>query len=129
MFFFKKSSRRHPKLLQLAEYLDLLEGGLISTDISDATKASAMNLAREVWESLALGAWIAINPTAVIAWRNKSSGHVLVHIPIAGDDCFLIVPLVDEAATPDSYNFVRHRSRVCECDVRLPSVSTRRHRH
>lgn len=103
MFFFKKSSQRNPKLLQLSEYLDLLEGGLVSTDISDATKASALNLAREVWDSLTLGAWTAINPAAVIAWRNKSSGHVLVHIPVAGDECFLIVPLVDEAATPDSY--------------------------
>ena len=56
-----------------------------------AAKAAALDLARDVWGSLALGDWAEIDPAAVTAWRSKVSDRVLVHIPAAVDDCFLIV--------------------------------------
>ncbi|QFZ83282.1 hypothetical protein GFK26_11165 [Variovorax paradoxus] len=103
MFFSKKPQKRSPKLLQIAEYLDLLNGGLVSAEISNPEKAAALGLARDVWGSLALGDWAEIEPAAVTAWRSKVNGHVLAHVPAFADDCFLIVLLSSEPVAPDSY--------------------------
>jgi len=103
MFFSKKPKKRSPRLLQIAEYLDLVSGGLVGAEISDGAKAAALGLARDVWGSLGLGDWAEIDPAAVTAWRSKVNGHVLVHVPAVADDCFLIVLLGSELAAPDSY--------------------------
>ena len=103
MFFSKKPKKRSPRLLQIAEYLDLVSGGLVGAEISDGAKAAALGLARDVWGSLGLGDWAEIDPAAVTAWRSKVNGHVLVHVPAVAADCFLIVLLGSEPVAPDSY--------------------------
>lgn len=103
MFFSKKPTKRSPRLLQIAEYLDLVSGGLMSAEISDEAKAAALSLACDVWGSLALGDWAEIDPAAVTAWRSKVNGHVLAHVPAVADDCFLIILLGGELIAPDSY--------------------------
>lgn len=103
MFFSKKPKKRSPRLLQIAEYLDLVSGGLVSAEISEGAKAAALSLACDLWGSLALGNWAEIDPAAVTAWRSKMDGHVLVHVPAVANDCFLIVLLGSEPVAPDSY--------------------------
>lgn len=103
MFFSKKPKKRSPRLLQIAEYLDLVSGGLASAEISNEAKSAALGLACDVWGSLALGDWAEVAPAAVTAWRSKVTGHVLVHVPAVAEDCFLIVLLGNELAAPDSY--------------------------
>ena len=91
MFFFNKSKERPVELLQIHQYLALLEGGMEAHEASASTKVRALALASDVWQSLALGVWNEIDPARIDAWRNKVHGHVLVHIPTGIEDCFLIV--------------------------------------
>ena len=102
MIFFNRSKKRPVELLQLHQYLGLLDGGMEAHEASNNVKVAALALAREVWQSLSLGTWDKIDPANIDAWRNKIQGQTLVHIPTSIEDCFLIV-IFNESAEPVAY--------------------------
>lgn len=102
MLFFNRPKKRSVEHLQLHQYLALLDGGMEAHEASGVEKVAALALARDVWQSLALGAWEEINPARIDAWRNKVHGQTLVHIPAGIEDCFLVV-VFNESAAPLAY--------------------------
>lgn len=102
MLFFNRSKKRSVELLQLHQYLALLDGGMEAHEASAVEKVAALAIARDVWQLLALGVWDEIDPARVDAWRNKVHGQRFVHIPTAIEDCFLVV-VFEESPAPASY--------------------------
>ena len=57
MLFFPRTKKPRVELLQLHQYLALLDGGMEAHEASVAQRIAALALARDVWPSLALGVW------------------------------------------------------------------------
>jgi len=102
MLSFLKHKKKAARLLQQHEYLDLLEGGLERHHPSSEETVRALALAHEVWIPLQLVAWEK-KQLDMSAWRSRARGHVLVHIPTAIQDCFLVVVFDESSTTPDAY--------------------------
>jgi len=90
MFFSRKPKPPTSRLMQLHEYLGLLQGGTEDHAGSDAVKRSAVELARSLRESLRLAAWTAPELAQVFARRSKAHDALLVHVPLGMSDCFFI---------------------------------------
>lgn len=103
MFFSRKPKPPPSRLMQLHEYLDLLEGGTEDHAGSDAVKRSAVELARSLREPLKLEAWTTPKPAQVFARRSKAHDALLVHVPLDISDCFFIAIVRNGASIAQEY--------------------------
>ncbi|KIQ34680.1 hypothetical protein RT97_06540 [Variovorax paradoxus] len=90
MFFSRKPKLLPSRLIQLHEYLDLLQGGTEEHAASDAVKRSAVALAHSLREPLRLKDWATPELAQVFARRAKANDALLVHVPLDIRDCFFI---------------------------------------
>jgi hypothetical protein len=103
MFFSRKPKLPPSRLMQLHEYLDLLQGGAEDHAASDAVKRGAVELARGLRESLRLKAWTAPELAQVFARRSKAHDALLVHVPLDIRDCFFIAIFRNGASTSQEH--------------------------
>lgn len=103
MFFSRKPKQPPSRLVQLHEYLDLLEGGTEDHAASDAVKRNAVELAGSLRESLRLTAWTAPELARVFVRRAKAHDALLVHVPLDLPDCFFIAIVRHGASTAQEH--------------------------
>ena len=103
MFFSRKPKSPTSRLIQLHEYLDLLQGGTEDHAGSDAVKRSALELARSLREPLQLKAWTAPELAHVFARSSRVHDALLVHVPLDMSDCFFIAIFRNGASTAQEH--------------------------
>ncbi|MDH6166769.1 hypothetical protein M2282_001916 [Variovorax boronicumulans] len=99
MFFSRQPKPPASKLIQLHEYLDLLQEGTEDHAAGDAIKRGAVALAQSLREPLRLKDWAAPEPARVFARRAKAHDALLVHVPLDIRDCFFIAIFRNGAST------------------------------
>lgn len=103
MFFSRKPKLPTSRLMQLHEYLGLLQGGTEDHAGSDAVKRSALELARSLREPLQLKAWTAPGLAHVFARSSRAHDALLVHVPLDMSDCFFIAIFRSGASTAQEH--------------------------
>jgi hypothetical protein len=103
MFFSRKPKPPPSRLIQLHEYLDLLHGGTEAHAPGDAVKRNAVALAESLREPLRLKDWAAPELAQVFARRAKAQDALLVHVPLAINDCFFIAIFRNGASSAEEH--------------------------
>jgi hypothetical protein len=82
------------RLLQLHEYLALLDGGANTQSADDALSDACLEQARAIWPQLGLHAWEERNRSVEAVACCHASGKLLVHVSADWKNCFaiLVVP-------------------------------------
>jgi hypothetical protein len=79
------------RLLQLHEYLALLDGGTNTQPADDALGNACLLQAQSIWPQLRLGEWTDRDRRVEYVARCHATGKLLVHVSADWQDCFLIL--------------------------------------
>jgi hypothetical protein len=79
------------RLLQLHEYLALLDGGTDKHPIGDDVSKACLSRAESIWPQLRMSSWTDRPRTIEHVARCRVTGRLLVHVSSDWKDCFLIL--------------------------------------
>ncbi len=91
------------RMLQLHEYLALLDGGARTGSIDDAMASKCLQQAAAIWPLLRISDWEDHERQIETVAICQDSGHRLVHISADWPNCFLILVVPPERQEADSY--------------------------
>jgi hypothetical protein len=79
------------RLLQLHEYVALLDGGTDKHPIGDDVSKACLSQAESIWPQLRMSSWTDRPRTIEYVARCRVTGRLLVHVSSDWKDCFLIL--------------------------------------
>ena len=91
------------RLLQLHEYLDLLDGGVATQAADHGLAQTALATAESLWPTLKISPWDATSRTVEMIARCTNSGKRLVHVTADWKNCYLILVFECDSEIPESY--------------------------
>lgn len=111
------------RLLQIHEYLDLLDGGATTEDVDDLLTELALVIAKSLWPTLKLSPWNAGSRTVETVARCKASGNRLVHVTADWKDCFLILVFAPDRHDANSYFLFDIGAEYSEVQLVCPALA------
>ena len=91
------------KLIQLHEYLNLLDGGAEQADASEEECHEWLQYAERIWPRLEISDWQAASRSVFFIVECAASGHRLVHVNADWENCFLILITPADTVEPEAY--------------------------
>lgn len=91
------------RLLQIQEYLAMLDGGAETAEADDALTTAALAAAESLWPTLQLSAWSDLPRTVETVARCVNTGVRLAHVTADWMNCYLILVFPPEGDQTDSY--------------------------
>jgi hypothetical protein len=88
------------RLLQLHEYVALLDGGTDKHPIGDDVSKACLSQAESIWPKLRMSSWTDRPRTVEYVARCRVTGRLLVHVSGDWKDCFLILVVPPHHSTP-----------------------------
>ena len=91
------------RLLQLHEYLAILDGGATIEPAVDALSKSSLDQAQSIWPRLGISSWADRRRDVQSVARCRASGTLLVQITTDWKDCFLILVVPPHQLQAEGY--------------------------
>jgi hypothetical protein len=91
------------RLLQLHEYLALLDGGATPQPADEALSQACLQQAESIWPLLRLGSWTDSDRRIESVARCHAGGNRLVHVSAGRENCFLILVVPPRQVRAEAY--------------------------
>ncbi|QDT59825.1 hypothetical protein SV7mr_23370 [Stieleria bergensis] len=114
------------RLLQIQEYLAMLDGGAETADADERLTEAALAAAESLWPTLHLAAWGDLPRTVESVARCVNSGIRLVHVTADWINCYLILVFPPESDETDCYILFDIGSEYSEITFECPAFGIRK---